>query len=83
MKRMYGDFEMDGDHGPETSSSPRRRKKRSTVDDDLPDGGPRLKEKNDGGSQPTRTIQGGDSYFDTLRTPRQSFVNNRSSESGR
>ncbi|KAF7990311.1 hypothetical protein HCN44_000116 [Aphidius gifuensis] len=77
MKRMYGDFEMNGEYGPETSSSPRRRKKRS---DDLPDGGPNFKDQSQ--SRP-RVIQGGDSYFDKIRNPRQSFTNNRSSDSGR
>lgn len=77
MKRMYGDFEMNGEYGPETSSSPRRRKKRS---DDLPDGGPNFKVQSQ--SRPG-VIQGGDSYFDKIRNPRQSFTNNRSSDSGR
>ncbi|XP_034934726.1 protein spaetzle 3 [Chelonus insularis] len=71
MKRMYGDFEMDKDHGPETSSSPRRRKRRSFDDYDFPDGGPSLRR------DPLKpgTVEGGDSFFSQIRNTRQAPKN--------
>ncbi|XP_063989838.1 protein spaetzle 3 [Diachasmimorpha longicaudata] len=79
MKRMYGDFEMDKEYGPETSSSPRRRKKRAFEEHDLPDGGPTVgvERQTDPGF-----IEGGDSFFSKARRPRQSF-SNKPSETGR
>lgn len=78
MKRMYGDFETDKDHGPGTSSAAKRRKRRS-FDPDLPDGGPSLGKKNIGDS---KYVRGGDSYFEHIRNPRQLPKNNHS-DSGR
>ncbi|CAD6234682.1 GSCOCG00002051001-RA-CDS [Cotesia congregata] len=78
MKRMYGDFETDKDHGPGTSSSAKRRKRRS-FDPDLPDGGPSLGRKN---IEDSKYVRGGDSYFEHIRNPRQLPKNNHS-DSGR
>ncbi|KAK0171226.1 hypothetical protein PV328_008977 [Microctonus aethiopoides] len=81
MKRMYGDFEMDDEYGPMTSSSPRRRKKRSSnKDHDLPDGGPSLMEKE---LFDPEFIKDGDSFFDKIRNPRQSLRPTNHSETGR
>lgn len=77
MKRMYGDFETDRDHGPVSSSDSKRRKR--SFDPGLPDGGPILGNKNMRNSQ---FIHEGDSYFEHIRNTRQLPKNNHN-DSGR
>ncbi|XP_015591781.1 protein spaetzle 3 [Cephus cinctus] len=80
MKRMYGDFEMSTEYGPPTREPAGHRRKRSSAAHDLPDGGPNI--DNDKKLDPEMDADG-DSFFSKARNTRQSFGNNKSSESGR
>lgn len=72
MKRMYGEFNMGPEYG-EGDGPPRSKKrKRAVPKPGVPD--PH--------SEP-ETIDGGMSFFSKLRTTRQNFRNNQSSDSGR
>lgn len=80
MKRMYGDFEMSPGHRTRT----RRKKRESSSKQDLPDGGPNLRKKED--DFELEIEADGDSFFGSdnkKRDPRQSFGKNRNNDSGR
>lgn len=74
MKRMYGEFIM----GPEYSPGPPGRKQKRSVKPGVPD------LHSDPGPNPSlRENTDSESIFGKVRTPRQSFRNNQSSESNR